>query len=345
MTASSTRPITLALVGATGTVGRTVLEVLDDLDVPVTSLRPFASPRSAGTTLGFRDDDLRVEPLRPGVFRGCDVAIFCAGPAVAREWAPRAWADGCAVVDDSPAFRMEPDVPLVVPEVNGGAVAGFRAKGIVANPSSNVTALALALAPLRDAAGLRRVVVATYQSASGLGQGGVEELERQARDLLNLREPDPPARFPHRLAFNVIPQVGPFVESGSTEEEAKIVRETRKVLGDPELGIAATAVRVPVFFGHSAAVNVATRRPLGAAAARAALAKAAGVKVLDDPAQRVYPMPMLVGSEDAVLVGRLRDDLSQENGLDLFLSIENTRKGAATNAVQIAQLLAEARAD
>ena len=270
------RPIALALVGATGTVGRTVLEVLDDLDVPVKSLRPFASPRSAGTTLGFRGDDLRVETPREGSFRGCDVAIFCAGPAVAREWAPRAWSEGCAVVDDSPAFRMEPDVPLVVPEVNGDAAAGFRARGIVANPSSNVTALALALAPLRDAAGLRRVVVATYQSASGLGQGGVEELEKQARDLLNLREPDPAALFPHRLAFNLIPQVGPFVEGGATEEEAKIVRETRKVLGDPELGIAATAVRVPVFFGHSAAVNVATVRPLGAAAARAALAKARG---------------------------------------------------------------------
>ncbi len=336
----TSRPLALALVGATGTVGRTVLDVLDDLDVPVRSLRPLASPRSAGTTLAFRGDDLRVGTPGQGSFRGCEVAIFCAGPAVAREWAPRAWAEGCAVVDDSPAFRMEPDVPLVVPEVNPEAAAGFRAKGIVANPSSNVTALALALAPLRAAAGLRRVVVATYQSASGLGQGGVEELERQARDLLNLREPDPPARFPHRLAFNVVPQVGPFVEGGATEEEAKIVREARKVLGEPDLAIAATAVRVPVFFGHCAAVNVATLRPLGAAAARTALAKAPGVKVLDEPAQGIYPMPMLVGSEDAVLVGRLRDDPSQENGLDLFLAIENTRKGAATNAVQIAQLLA-----
>ena len=334
----TSRPLALALVGATGTVGRTVLEILDELDVPVKSLRAFASSRSAGTTLSFRDDDLRVEAPREGAFRGCDVAIFCAGPVVAREWAPRAWAEGCAVVDDSPAFRMEPDVPLVVPEVNGDATAAFRARGIVASPSSNVTALALALAPLRDAAGIRRVVVATYQSASGLGQGGVEELERQARDLLNLREPDPPARFPHRLAFNLIPQVGPFVEGGATEEEAKIVREARKVLGDPALAVSATAVRVPVFFGHCAAVNVATLRPLGAAAA--ALAKAPGVKVVDDPAQRIYPMPMLVASEDSVLVGRLRDDPSQENGLDLFLAIENTRKGAATNAVQIAQLLA-----
>jgi aspartate-semialdehyde dehydrogenase len=333
-------PLALALVGATGTVGRTVLDVLDDLDVPVRELRPFASARSAGTTLAFRGDDLRVAAPREGGFRGCDVAIFCAGPAVAREWAPRAWAEGCAVVDDSPAFRGEPDVPLVVPEVNGAAAAGWRARGIVANPCSTATALALALAPLRDAAGLRRVVVSTYQSASGLGQGGVEELERQARGLLNLREPDPPARFPHRLAFNVIPQVGPFVEAGATEDEAKIVRETRRILGDGALAISATAVRVPVFFGHSAAVNVATARPLGAAGARAALSRAQGVKVVDDPALRVYPMPMLAGSEDVVLVGRLRDDPSQENGLDLFVAIDNTRKGSATNAVQIATLIA-----
>lgn len=333
-------PLVLALVGATGTVGRTVIDVLDELDVAVKSLRPFASPRSAGTTVAFRDDDLRVEPLREGCFKGCDVAIFCAGPAVSREWAARAWADGCPVVDDSPAFRGEPDVPLVVPEVNAAAAAGYRARGVVASPSSLATALALVLAPLRDAAGLRRVVVSTYHSASGLGQGGVEELEKEARDLLNLREPDPAVRFPYRLAFNVIPQVGAFAEGGATEDELKLVRETRKILGEDALGISATAVRVPVFFGHSAAVNVATRRPLGAAAAREALAKAGGVKVVDDPGQRVYPMPMLVGSEDAALVGRLRDDPSQEHGLDLFVSIENTRKGAATNAVQLAQLLA-----
>jgi aspartate-semialdehyde dehydrogenase len=339
-----TRPLSLALVGATGTVGRTVLDVLDDLDVPVKSLRAFASARSAGTTLSFRADDVRVEGLGQGAFRGCEVAIFCAGPDVAREWAPRAWAEGCAVVDDSPAFRREDDVPLVVPEVNPEAVAGVAARGIVANPSTNVTALSIALQPLRAVAGLRRVVVATYQSVSGAGQGGVEELEQEARDLLNLREPRPAARFPHRIAFNVIPQVGAFGPGGRTDEEEKIVRETRKVLGDPALRIAATAVRVPVFFGHSAAVNLQTERKLDATAAREALRKARGVKLLDDPAQRIYPMPMLVASEDSVLVGRVRDDESQENGLDLFLSIENTRKGAATNAIQLAQLVAEHRA-
>jgi aspartate-semialdehyde dehydrogenase len=339
-----TRPLSLALVGATGTVGRTVLEVLDDLDVPVTSLRAFASSRSAGTTLSFRADDVRVEALRPGSFKGSEVAIFCAGADVAREWAPRAWAEGCAAVDDSPAFRADPAVPLVVPEVNPGAVAGVGERGIVSNPSTNVTALTIALAPLRSAAGLRRVVVSTYQSVSGAGQGGVEELEQEARDLLNLREPGPAVRFPHRIAFNVIPQVGGFVAAGQTEEEEKIVRETRKVLGDAALRIAATAVRVPVFFGHSAAVNVETERKLGAAEAREVLRKAPGVKLLDDPSQRVYPMPMLVANEDSVLVGRVREDGSLENGLDLFLSIENTRKGAATNAIQIAQLVAEHRA-
>jgi aspartate-semialdehyde dehydrogenase len=333
--------LVLAVVGATGTVGRTVLEVLDELDVPVKELRPFASPRSVGTTIAFRDDDLRVLAPSDGAFRGCDVAIFCAGPAVAREWAPRAWADGCAVVDDSPAFRGEPDVPLVVPEVNGAEAAGYRARGIVASPCSIATALSLALAPLRDAAGLRRVVVSTYHSASGLGQGGVEELEKQARDLLNLREPDPAARFPHRIAFNVIPQAGAIGEDGVAEEEAKLARELRKVLGDPGLRVSATAVRVPVFFGHAAAVNVETARKLGAAEARELLRKAAGAKVVDEPAARIYPMPMLVANEDAVLVGRIREDPSQENGLDLFLALENTRKGAGTNAVQIAAALAE----
>jgi aspartate-semialdehyde dehydrogenase len=337
----TSRPLALAVVGATGAVGRTVLEVLDDLDVAVRSLHAFASPRSAGTTLSFRGDTVRVETPREGSFRGCDVAIFCAGPAVSREWASRAFAEGCPVVDDSPAFRMEPDVPLVVPEVNPDAIAAYRARGVVASPSSNVTALAVALAPLRAAAGLRRIVVSTYQSVSGIGQAGVEELEREARDLLNLREPDPAARFPHRIAFNVIPQVGAFAEGGATVEEEKIVRETRKVLGEPELGVSATAVRVPVFFGHSAAVNVATARKLPADEARELLRKAAGVKVVDDPAQRIYPMPMLVANEDAVLVGRIREDRSQENGLDLFLALENTRKGAATNAIQIARLLAE----
>ena len=325
-------------MGATGTVGRTVLEVLDDLDVPVKALRPFASPRSAGTTLSFRDDDLRVEALREGAFRGCDVAILrgrrrrarVGAEGVRRGVPRRRRLARLSRGGRRPARRRGGERRR-----RGAGAARHRREPVLHRDGARARPRA---APRRGRAPARRRP--TYHSASGLGQGGVEELERQARDLLNLREPDPAARFPHRLAFNVIPQVGAFVDGGATDEEAKIVSETRKVLGDPALAIAATAVRVPVFFGHSLAVNLATDRPLGAAGARAALAKAPGVKVVDDPAQRVYPMPLLVGSEDAALVGRLRDDPTQEHGLSLFVSIENTRKGAATNAVQLAQLLA-----
>jgi aspartate-semialdehyde dehydrogenase len=334
-------PITLAIVGATGEVGRAALEAIDQLEFPLKDLRAFASARSAGTTVEAGGGEVRVRELADGAFRGCDVALFCAGPDVARAWAPRAWAEGCAVVDDSPAFRMEAGVPLVVPEVNAGAIAAFRARGVVANPSATATALAVALAPIRAAAGLERAVVSTYEAVSGAGRSGVAELEREARDLLALREPGPAARFPHRIAFNLIPHIGAFGEGGSTEEEEAIARETRKVLGDDGLRLAATAVRVPVFYGHAAAVNVTTRERLGAAEARELLRKAPGVKVVDDPAQGIYPMPMLAANEDAVLVGRLREDRSQERGLDLFLVIENTRKGAATNALQIARILAE----
>jgi aspartate-semialdehyde dehydrogenase len=334
-------PFTLALVGATGEVGRAALDAIDALDLPVGEVRPFASARSAGQTVELRGDELRVLALSDGAFRGCDVALFCAGPEVARAWAPKAWASGCAVVDDSPAFRMEPDVPLVVPEVNGAAVSGYRARGVVANPGSTVTALAVALSPLHAAAGVERVVVSTYQSVSGAGRSGVQELEREARDLLALREPGPAVRFPHRIAFNLIPHVGAAEPGGSSEEETKLARELRKVLSLPALGVSATAVRVPVFFGHAAAVNVSLREKLGADEARAVLRAAPGVKVVDDPGQGVYPMPMLAAGEDAVLVGRVREDGSQPRGLDLFVVVENTRKGAATNALQIARLLAE----
>ncbi|WP_242370656.1 aspartate-semialdehyde dehydrogenase [Anaeromyxobacter sp. SG26] len=333
-------PMTLALVGATGEVGRAALDALDQLDLPVKALRPFASPRSAGELVEFQGDDLRVAPLADGAFRGCDVALFCAGAEVAREWAPRAWAEGCAVVDVSPAFRADGEVPLVVAELNAEAIAAFRARGVVATPGPTATAVALALAPLR-AAGIERVVVSTYEPASGAGRAGVAELEREARDLLGLKEPDPAARFPHRLAFNLIPQVGAFGEGGATDEEEGIARDARRVLGAPELRLTATAVRVPVFYGEAVAVNVTTREKLGVQEARELLRTAPGVKIVDTPGEGIYPMPMLAANEDAVLVGRLREDRSQARGLDLFLVVENTRKGAATNALQIARVLAE----
>jgi len=334
-------PFTLALVGATGEVGRAALDAIDALDLPVGEVRALASARSAGQTVELRGDELRVAALSEGAFRGCDVALFCAGADVARAWAPKAWAAGCAAVDCSPAFGLEPDVPLVVPEVNGDAAAGFRARGVAASPGATATALAVALAPLHAAAGLERLVISTYEPASGAGRSGVAELERGARDLLALREPEPAARFPHRLAFNVIPHVGAPGPGGATGEEARAADELRKVLSLPGLGVSATAVRVPVFFGAAAAVNVALREKLGADEARRLLRGAPGVKVVDDPAQGIYPMPMLAAGEDAVLVGRVREDASQPRGLDLFVVADNTRKGAATNALQIARLLAE----
>ncbi len=336
----TTRPISLAVVGPTGLVGRALLEALPGSELDLRSVKLLGSPRSTGTRLEVGDDEILVEALREGAFRGCDVAVLCAPADVARAWAPRAWAEGCAVIDGSAAFRAEPDVPLVVPEVNPAAVDGFRARGVVASPSGAVTALAVALAPLHGAAGLERLVVSTYQPVSGAGRGALQQLEREAADLMNGREPDPAVALPHRIAFNVLPQVGAFLEDGRTEEEAALAAETARVLGAPGLRVSATAVRVPVFYGHAAAVNVTTARKLSADEARAVLRQARGVKVIDAPAEAVYPMPMLAVNDDAVLVGRLREDRSQERGLDLFLVADDLRKGAATNALQIAALLA-----
>lgn len=339
----TSRPFSLALVGATGLVGRAVLDALADADLELSRLKLLASARSKAARLEWNGEELPVHALAEGAFEGVDVAIFCVPAEVSRAWAPRAWAAGCAVVDDSAAFRLEPDVPLVVPEVNLEAVDGFRARGIVANPSAAVTALAVALAPIQRAAGLERIVVATYQAVSGAGQRGIEQLEREATDLMNGREPEAGTAIPHRIAFNLVPQVGALRPDGRSDEEARLVEETRRVLAAPGLGVAATAVRVPVFFGHAAAVNVATARPLSAADAREVLRKAPGVKVIDDPAASVYPMPMLAVNDEAVLVGRLRDDPSQPHGLDLFLVSDDLRRGAATNLVRLAAAVAARR--
>lgn len=335
-----TRPLSLAVVGATGLAGRAVLEALPGSDLELQAVKLLASPRSAGQRLEVGDDELAVEPLREGAFRGCGVAIFCAPADVAREWAPRAWAEGCAVIDGSSAFRAEADVPLVVPEVNAAALDGFRARGVVALPRGTATALAVALAPLHAAAGLERLVVSTYQAVAGGGCRALQQLEREASDLMNGREPDPAVALPHRIAFNVVPQVGELREDGRSGEEEALAAETRRVLDAPGLRIAATAVRVPVFYGDALAVNVTTARRLAAEEARALLRSAPGLKVIDAPAERVYPMPMLTVSDDAVLVGRLREDPSQDRGLDLFLVADDLRTGAAA-ALRIAARLAE----
>jgi len=337
-----TRPFSLALLGATGAVGRAVLEVLEDRDVPLTEVRLLATAASAGQEIDFRGEPHKVRAVAEGAFRGCDLAILCAGAEASRTWVPVARAEGALVVDDSSAFREEEGVPSVVPEVNPEAL-DLAARGIVANPNSLAIALSLVLKPLHAAAGVTQVICATYQAVSGAGHRGVEQLEREASDLMNGREPQPPARFPHRVAFNVVPQVGEVGPDGTAAEEAELARETRRLLGLPGLAISSTAVRVPVFYGHSAALHLGLARPLAPEEARAALRAAPAVKVLDQPGEGIYPMPMLAVNDDAVLVGRLRADAALPNGLALFLAVDNLRKGGATNLVQLAELLAARR--
>jgi aspartate-semialdehyde dehydrogenase len=329
------RPMQLAVVGATGSVGRAVLEDLEAREVAVAP-RLFATARSEVDLLEFRGDELEVEPLGEKSFRGCDAAIFATPASIVREWAPRAWADGCLAVDLSTAFRSAPDVPLVVAGWNDDAVAAAKAKGIVAGPSGPVVPLALTLGPIHRKVGLERVVVTVLFAASGSGRAGVRQLEKEMVALLNGEEPDP-SDLSHRMGFNLVPQVGDFDAGGRSEEEVAVGAELRRLLAAPALAATATAIRVPVFYGHALVVNVRTARPLPAEEARALLRASPGVKVVDAPAERVYPMPMLAVNDDAVLVGRVREDPSQGNGLDLFVVADNLRRSAAGNAVRIAE--------
>jgi aspartate-semialdehyde dehydrogenase len=318
-----------------------MLKVLEDRDFPVSELVPLASERSEGQKLEFRGEEVTVRRLKPESFDGVDVALFSPGSAVSREFAPYAARAGAVVVDNSSAFRMDADVPLVVPEVNPKAIELAIKPGgrrIIANPNCSTIQLVVVLKPLHDAAVLERVVVSTYQSVSGAGQKGIDELEEQSRALFNLAEITA-KKFPHRIAFNLLPEIGPTGSNGYTEEEMKMVNETRKIMGLPDLRVSATCVRVPVFYCHSEAANLTFREDLSPDRAREVLRGAPGVKVLDDMSQHVYPMPLLGAGDDDTLVGRIRKDLSQDRGLSLFIVSDNLRKGAATNAVQIAELL------
>ncbi len=335
----SSRPLSLALLGATGLVGRAVLDALPDAALELGPLKLLGSQRSAGSRVEVGDDELAVEPLRDGVFRGCDVAIFCAPADVARAWAPRARAEGCAVVDASGAFRADPGVPLVVPQVNASALDGVGSAGLVALPGGGTAALAVALAPLHAAAGLERLVVSILEPVSGAGTRGLQQLEREATDLMNGREPDAAGAVAHRIAFNVVPQVGAFGADGWTDEETALVAETRRVLAAPGLRVAVTALRAPVFYGQVAAIHAVTGRKVPADEARALLRHAPGVKLLDAPGEGVYPMPMLAVNDDAVLVGRIREDPSEERGLDLLVASDDLRQRAAC-ALRVAARLA-----
>jgi aspartate-semialdehyde dehydrogenase len=335
------RPLKLAVVGATGSVGRAVLEDLEAREVPV-ELRLLATARSEVDLLEFRGDEMEVEKVSDRSFRGCDAAILAVPPAVARDLAPRAWAEGCLAVDLSGAFRTAEGVPLVVAGVNDEAVVAAEARGIVACPSGHVVPLALALAPIHREAGLARVVVTVLQAASGAGRAGLRQLEKEMVALLNGEEPDP-SDLSHRVGFNLVPQVGEFGPGGGTDAEDAVGAELRRLLAAPSLAATATAIRVPVFYAHGQTVNLRTVRPLSPDAARALLRSSPGIKVVDAPAERVYPMPMLAVNDDAVLVGRVRADGSQENGLDLFVVADNLRRGAAGNALRIAEIWARER--
>jgi aspartate-semialdehyde dehydrogenase len=304
--------------------------VLEEGDLPVESVRALASGRAGGEVL-FRGERIRVDTAQAGAFRGCDLALLAAPAGVARVLAPAARDEGCLVVDASAAFRADPEVPLLVPEVNPDAAASLP-RGIAASPCGLGVALALVLHPLREAAGLVRCSVTALESVSGAGRRAIAQLEAEAQALMNGREPPPPGAVPHRIAFNLVPEP-PSPEPG-------LPAELRRVLGDPGLPVRATSVRVPVFYGHAAAVELRTARRLSAVEGREVLRRAEGVKLLDQAAEAVFPMPMLAVNDDAVLVGRLREDPTQENGLELFLALDNLRKGGATNLVQIARLLA-----
>src|SRR5438132_3185501 len=329
----------VAIAGATGAVGREMMKVLGEREFPVGELVPLASERSEGQKLEFMGNEAVVRRLKPDSFAGVDIALFSPGAAVSREFAPHAARAGAVVIDNSSAFRMEQDVPLVVPEVNAHAVAqALNRRRIIANPNCSTIQLVVVMKPLHDAAGLERVIVSTYQSVSGAGQKGIDELEEQSRALFNLSEASP-KKFAHRIAFNLIPEIGAAGPNGYTEEEMKMVNETRKIMGLPDLHVSATCVRVPVFYCHSEAANLTFREELTAERAREILGPAPGVQLVDDVAQHVYPMPLLGAGDDDTLVGRIRKDLAQERGLALFVVADNLRKGAATNAVQIAELL------
>jgi aspartate-semialdehyde dehydrogenase len=339
----------VAVAGATGAVGREIVRTLDERGFPLRELVPLASSRSEGSHLRFRGEDVPVRRLDDETFQGIDLALFSAGASMSREHAPRAVAAGSVVVDNSSAFRMEPDVPLVIPEINGDLLRGYR--GMVANPNCTAITALMAVAPLHRAAGLRSMVISSYQSVSGAGERGVRELMEQVEKLRgqedDLRSPGDPRGLPsgdvfgRTIAYNVVPRAGSFEDDGSTSEERKLVDESRKVLGLPELRVSATVVRVPVVVGHSVAVLAEFDRQIAPGEARGALAEAPGVRVFDDPTTDVFPTPLDAAGGDEILVGRIRRAyLDRADALLLWAVGDNLRKGAALNAVQIAELLA-----
>jgi len=327
----------VAVVGASGAVGEVMIRLLQERKFPVGSIRFLASERSAGKAISFRGERHAIEPLTERSFAGVDIVLSSTPAALSKQFSPIAARAGAVVVDNSSAFRMDPDVPLVVPEVNPRDV--LKHKGIIANPNCSTIQMVVALKPLHDAARVRRVVVSTYQAASGAGQKGIDELRLQVEARVHGREAPAPAKFAHPIAFNLVPQIDDFLPSGYTKEEMKMVHETRKIMGDDSIDVCPTCVRVPVTNSHSESILVETERPITPEEARELWSRAPGIVVVDDPANRMYPLPAAADGRDEVFVGRIRQDLHRPNALLFWCVSDNLRKGAATNAVQIAEEL------
>lgn len=332
------RNYAIAVAGATGAVGLEMIKTLEQRQFPAKSLKLLASERSVGRELTFRGEKIKVEKLSHDSFKGIEIALFSAGAARSLEFAPAAAAAGAIVIDNSSAFRMDPDIPLIVPEVNPHATAQYKNRGIIANPNCSTIQMVVVLKPIHDVARIKRVVVSTYQSVSGTGLKAIDELLTQTKAILNSQEVRKKV-YPHQIAFNCLPHIDSFLDNGYTKEEMKMVNETQKIMEDPQIRVTATTVRVPVLYAHSESVNIETEKKITPQQVREILSKAPGVVVVDDPRQNEYPLAIYAAGRDETFVGRIREDESIAHGINMWIVADNVRKGAALNAVQIAEIL------
>ena len=332
------RTFDVAVVGATGAVGNEMIRILEERNFSVGQLKLLASERSLGKSLEYKGKSIPVDVLNENSFGGMQIGLFSAGGRISEKFAPIAAKAGCVVVDNTSAFRMVADIPLVVPEVNPEAIGQYKNKGIIANPNCSTIQMVVALKPIHDAVRIKRIVVSTYQAVSGTGKKAIEELSLQTQAILNGQDPAVKV-YPHQIAFNCLPQIDVFLDNGYTKEEMKMVNETKKIMNEPSMAVTATTVRVPVFYCHSESVNIETERKITPAEVKQLLAKSPGIKVMDDPSQRLYPLAIHAAGKDDTYVGRIREDKSIANGINLWIVSDNLRKGAALNAVQIAEIL------
>jgi len=331
----------VAIAGATGAVGRTFIEILEERNFPIKKIKYLASSRSAGTYLEWKGEDVEVEELNENSFEGIDIALFSAGGGTSTKFAPIAAKAGAIVVDNSSAWRMDKDVPLVVPEINPEDVALYTNKGIIANPNCSTIQMVVPLKPIHDKAKIKRIVVSTYQATSGAGQSAMNELHEQTVSILNGNGPTEPKKFPHQISFNAIPRIDVVFDDGYTREEVKMVNETKKIMHDDSIEVTATCVRIPVFYGHSESVNIETEKKITPEEVRELLENFQGVVLIDDPKNDKYPLALDAAGRDPVYVGRIREDFSIPNGINMWVVADNIRKGAALNAIQIAEVLIE----